>query len=116
MVQMARGRKRNIKLCIEPGCNNQQTTLGYCRICYFKNWKLIKKLETKIDGDVGEYLSKLADKHPDDLDEALREEVGVSLSSDDVPDFEGGFSEYLEGLNTDEGFEEVISTLTFEDT
>ncbi len=113
---MTRRRKRNIKLCIEPGCSNQQTTLGYCRVCYFKNWKLIKKLESKIDGDIGEYLSKMADKHPDDLDDVLREEVGVSLTNEEVPDFEESFTEYLDGLNTDEGFEEVISTLTLEDT
>ena len=36
-----------IKICIEEGCKNVQTTKDYCRLHYLKNWKKIKVLQQK---------------------------------------------------------------------
>lgn len=36
---------RKIRICIQPNCQNAQTTQDYCRLHYLKNWKIIKRRE-----------------------------------------------------------------------
>ena len=38
---------RRIKICVEPGCHNAQTSKEYCRLHYVKNWRDIKATEKK---------------------------------------------------------------------
>lgn len=40
-------RMKRISICRNDGCNDIQTTEGYCRLHYMKNWKKIKAEESK---------------------------------------------------------------------
>ena len=47
MKQKKKSSARKIRLCKILGCNNQSTTVGYCRLCYLKNWKKIRTEKKK---------------------------------------------------------------------
>lgn len=65
-----------IKLCKEKNCSNQQTTRGYCRLHYLKNWKKIKEDEKKKAAkDLNRYVENIVKRNPDKSAEAVRQEL-----------------------------------------
>lgn len=71
---------RKIRLCQMSGCHNQATTVGYCRLCYLKNWK-------KIRADKKKKASKNLNKYIENVIKASREDKVAALKGqlqDDV--------------------------------
>ncbi|HLE10546.1 MAG: hypothetical protein A2504_14220 [Bdellovibrionales bacterium RIFOXYD12_FULL_39_22] len=51
--------------CIEKDCDNPDTTLGYCRYHYIKNWADIKKKQNiLLDGKLQRFVTELMEKYP----------------------------------------------------
>lgn len=51
--------------CIEKGCDNPATTLGFCRFHYIKNWKEIKrKQQILTEGKLQLFIEDLVSKYP----------------------------------------------------
>lgn len=51
--------------CLEKFCENLQTTLGYCRFHYIKNWKTIKKKRAILaEGKLQQFIEELIHKYP----------------------------------------------------
>lgn len=68
--------KKSIKLCKEPDCKNQQTTLGYCRFHYLKNWKKIReKQKKKAISSLNKYVDHIMKRHPDSYIEAIKQDL-----------------------------------------
>ena len=62
-----------IKLCKEPGCSNQQTTAGYCRLHYLKNWKRIRAdKQRKAAKNLNKYIENIVRSNPDRVVDTLR--------------------------------------------
>lgn len=68
--------KRSVKLCQEKDCKNEQTTVGYCRIHYLKNWKKIReKQKKKAVINLNKYVEHIMRKHPDNYVETLKHDL-----------------------------------------
>jgi hypothetical protein len=78
-----------IKLCKETGCSNQQTTAGFCRLHYLKNWKRIRSdKKKKAAKNLNKYIDNILRSNPDrgveTLKGNLKNEGSLERSMDDV--------------------------------
>lgn len=78
-----------IKLCKQDGCSNQQTTAGYCRLHYLKNWKQIRtEKKRKAAKNLNKYIDNILRNNPDkaanSLKENLRDEGTLERSMEDI--------------------------------
>lgn len=65
-----------IKICKEEGCHNSQTTAGFCRLHYLKNWKNIKReQQEKAAKKLNRYIEAICRKHPDKYIEVIKDEI-----------------------------------------
>lgn len=112
--------KRAIKLCKEEECRNEQTTLGYCRFHYLRNWKAIRsKTRKKAINTLNKYVEHIMKKHPDNYLEAIKQDLrdgnrfqrkAEEFSSDDFFDVMGEVdvdaevNKILDNMKVDESF------------
>ncbi|MBF0359569.1 MAG: hypothetical protein HQK49_01065 [Oligoflexia bacterium] len=83
--------------CLEKYCENLQTTLGYCRQHYIKNWKNIRKKRAILkEGKLQMLIEELITKYPAKYVEAIMHD----LSGDKE------FYQVLKELNIDTGFQD----------
>jgi len=104
-----------IKLCKEPGCNNQQTTAGFCRLHYLKNWKKIRaEKQRKAAKSLNKYIENIVRSNPDravdSLKGNLRDEISLEKSMEDV--FYGdSLREVMEDLGYREDLDMMIDSI-----
>lgn len=68
--------RKAVKLCKEPDCKNQQTTVGYCRLHYLKNWKKIRdKQKKKATQNLNKYVDHIMKKHPDNYVDTIKHDL-----------------------------------------
>ena len=93
-----------IKICIEEGCKNVQTTKDYCRLHYLKNWKKIKENQEKKAADrLNKYVEGICKKYPDRYMEVIRREIKSGK-----PDAQVAVDDAIAGGDlTDDLFEEL---------
>lgn len=106
-----------IKICSEPGCKNAQTTKGYCRLHYLKNWKQLKADEKKKTADrLNKYVEGIVRRSPD----KYVDEVKRDLKSNRLLDSFGGDGRAGEedfnllgdlGLDDDERIDKIVGTV-----
>ena len=74
-----------IKICKEEGCHNAQTTGGFCRYHYLKNWKKIKKDEhEKAVRRLNRYIEAVCKKNPKKYLEEIKEDINTGKFDLDV--------------------------------
>lgn len=95
----SKSRSKSAELsCLEVGCENPPTTAGYCRMCYIKNWRKIKRKELIVkEGKLNRYIEELVAKYPDKYIEAIRQD----LYSDKE------FSKVVSDLELDESIDDL---------
>jgi len=77
---------RRIKICKAEGCHNAQTTGGYCRYHYLRNWKEIKKEQSeKAAKRLNRYIESVCKKHPKRYLEVIKEEIQTQKFTDQAP-------------------------------
>ena len=100
-----------IKICKETACVSEQTTDGFCRLHYLKNWKIIrtekkKKSLRSLNKYIDNIIKSAPDRYVDTLKENLRSPLDFNSSTtgyfskddfDDVMD-ELGYKEDLDVL------------------
>ena len=107
-----------IKICIEQGCKNAQTTKDYCRLHYLKNWKSIKEVAQKKAADrLNKYVDGICNKHPDKYVDVVRRDIRQGKGDQVKAVDEGmtgnhgeGFSEDL-GFENDEGLDRLLTNI-----
>jgi len=73
-----------IRICTEPDCKNVQTTKGYCRLHYLKNWKMLKdEARRKASERLNRYVEGICKKFPDRYLEVIRKDIREKSSFDD---------------------------------
>lgn len=103
-----------IKICIEEGCKNAQTTKDYCRLHYLKNWKKIKLAEQKKAADkLNKYVEGIVKKFPEKYVDVIRREIRT-----DRGDLQRAVDEPAEEMDSysnfgsdDEGLDDLISRI-----
>lgn len=64
--------------CREMGCESRNTTGGYCRMHYIKNWKKIQvKRQIISEGRLNRFIAELVAKYPDKYLEAIRNDLAI---------------------------------------
>lgn len=101
-----------IKICLEPGCRNVQTTKRYCRLHYLKNWKTLKQeVQTKAAERLNRYVEGIVKKYPDRYMEVIRKDLRGKRDFepflDELP------SEDVEGIMEDLGYTDEESLENF---
>ena len=62
--------------CVEKYCENLQTTQGFCRFHYIKNWKTIKKKALILkEGKLQLFIEELINKFPAKYIEAIMQDL-----------------------------------------
>ena len=101
-----------IKICKEPNCNNTQTTKGYCRLHYLKNWKKVKAKHQKNAAErLNKYIEHIVAMHPDRYIEVLKKEIRSKRFENAPP---GEFNSEMEDIYrifNDPGYEGDIEKL-----
>ncbi len=111
-----------IKICMEEGCQNVQTTHGHCRLHYLKNWKKIKDEKQKKAADkLNKYVEGICKKSPDKYVDVIRREIrtgggDLAVASNQNSDGGGFESEFDEGVMTfgfqdDESVDKIMSRI-----
>ena len=106
-----------IRICIEPGCKNAQTTKDYCRLHYLKNWKKIKDEEQKKAADrLNKYVEGICKKFPERYVDVIRREIRTEKGDFQkaVDEVAGGEEESYEGLgfqDDDDGIDKLITRI-----
>lgn len=68
--------KKVVKLCKDTDCKNEQTTLGYCRLHYLRNWKKIQeKQRKKAATTLNKYVDHIMKKHPDNFVDTIKHDL-----------------------------------------
>jgi hypothetical protein len=71
-----------IRLCVGRGCHNQATTIGYCRLCYLKNWKKIRtEAKKKAARNLNKYIDNIVKTNKEDRVQGLKASIQQSDSS-----------------------------------
>ncbi|MDL1873371.1 hypothetical protein FBR05_14420 [Deltaproteobacteria bacterium PRO3] len=100
-----------IKLCKEAGCNNQQTTSGFCRLHYLKNWRKIQTdKKRKAAKNLNKYIESIVRSNPDRAQRALkdnlRDESTFERSMEEV-----FYGDSLREVMADLGYREDLDTM-----
>ena len=109
-----------LKICAEPGCRNVQTTKGYCRLHYLKNWKQIKQEGQKKAAErLNRYVEGICKKYPDRYLEMIRKNlrgerdfsapVDEAFSHDEVDDILHDL-----GIPDEDNLDKLLSNLKIE--
>lgn len=95
------------KRCREPGCENDFSIGGYCRLHYIKNWRKIKRKEAIIaSGQLNNYVEELVSKYPDKYLDVIRQDLASEKDwSKVVVDLE------LDSADEESGAEEDIDVV-----
>jgi hypothetical protein len=94
---------KKIKICLEEGCKNEQTTKGFCRLHYLKNWKRIREEgEQKAATRLNRYVEGIVRNHPDRYMEVIRKDIRERKELGSLFDRDG--EEEVEGVISDLGY------------
>lgn len=110
-----------IKICKEEGCNNAQTTGGFCRLHYLKHWKAIKAESTeKAAKKLNRYVEFMAKKNPDryidDIKKDLRQkrmDPGFAAGEEDAS-IEPDLVDRLFGTDEKDELSDILKELKIE--
>ena len=102
---------RKIKICVEEGCHDPQTTKEYCRLHYLKNWREIKSAEKKKAAKrLNRYVEGIMRRNPDSYDKGRSRE---SYSDQSPTEEVEGLIEDL-GYSDPESLDEIINNIKVE--
>lgn len=97
---------QRIKICKEAGCKNAQTTKGYCRLHYLKNWKELKsEAQKKAAKRLNNYIEGICRKNPDGYVDSIRKDIRSDFQKEGARQEPAGADEFEDaahGLGFDE--------------
>ena len=119
MSPRAKSSARKIKLCKDQGCNNQSTTLGFCRLCYLKNWKKIRTdKKKKAAKNLNKYIDSIIKTNKENsvktLKKNLTSEVSFERSLDDMINHDS-VREVMNDLGCREDLDIMIDSLKIDE-
>ncbi|MDO8527134.1 MAG: hypothetical protein Q7T03_05530 [Deltaproteobacteria bacterium] len=107
-----------IKICKEKGCHNSQTTDGFCRLHYLRNWKKIQtEKRKKAAKNLNRYVESILQRHPDRYVEEIKKEIRSKDFGKRVDEKFGADEEpvaVFEPNASDEDLDKILSELKIE--
>ena len=108
-----------IKICKEKECHNSQTTDGFCRLHYLRNWKKIQtEKKKKAAKNLNRYVESVLKRNPDRYVDEIKKDIRSKDFNKRIGD-EFGFGEeepviLFEPTATDEEIESILDQLKIE--
>lgn len=103
-----------IKFCKESACHNVQTTGGYCRLHYLKNWKKIKRKAQRVSAErLNKYVERMVRQFPDRYVDEIKKDLRTRHFERQMEE-EFGEPDSIYRLFNDPNYEEEISQLIHE--
>lgn len=101
-----------IRICKEKGCNNSQTTEGYCRLHYLKNWKKLKSKRHKTAAErLNKYIEQIVERNPNRYMEVLKKDIRSPHFEKNFIDESGSDMDDLYRIFNDPGYEADVEKL-----
>lgn len=105
-----------IKICSETGCHNAQTTQGYCRLHYLKNWRHLKdESQKKAAKKLDRYVESVLKRHPERYLEVIKKDIrskGFEKMIDETfGNSDEGHTTLFDSPNYEEEIEEILENL-----
>ncbi|MBL7684572.1 MAG: hypothetical protein JNK65_00865 [Deltaproteobacteria bacterium] len=104
-----------IKICKETGCVSEQTTDGFCRLHYLKNWKKIRKeKKEKSLRTLNRYIDNIIKSDPDHYVDKLKEKLNSPLemeSSGNTYFSHDEFDDVMKNLGYKEDIDRLIDSI-----
>ncbi|MBI4236919.1 MAG: hypothetical protein HY696_00700 [Deltaproteobacteria bacterium] len=111
---MAVGGRTRIRLCKQEGCKNAQTTAGYCRLHYLRNWKQLKTQQQKTSAErLNKYVERMTKKFPDRYVEEIKRDL-KTRQFETAAEGELGEADDMFRLFNDPGYDEEVERLIHE--
>ena len=101
-----------VRICKAEGCQNPQTTQGFCRLHYLAKWKEIREEKLKrAQKNLDRYVERMAGaKKP-----AADDEEGEGSGKGDEAVFEEDFGEFVDVLSREENLDKILNGIKVED-
>lgn len=110
--------RRTLKLCKEKECKNVQTTMGYCRLHYLKNCRLIQqKQKKKAAHKLNQYVEHIMKRHPDSYIETIKHDLRHTERFQKRADefmTDDGFIDTLDEVNLNNEVEKIVHGIKVE--
>lgn len=107
--------RKPIKLCKEKNCKNEQTTMGYCRLHYLRNWKKIREQHKKKAAEsLNKYIDHIMKRNPDNYIEAIKGDLRHAGRFQEKADgyfVDDSYSDAIEGTDLSEQVEHIVDSL-----
>ena len=108
-----------IKICKDKGCHNSQTTQGFCRLHYLKNWKKLQtEKRSKATKSLNRYVESILKRYPDRYMDQIKKDIR-SKDFDEKVEGQFGLQEeepviVFEQNTSDEDLEKIFNELKIE--
>lgn len=111
---MAVNGKTRIRLCKHAECSNAQTTAGYCRLHYLRNWKRLKEEQQKTSAErLNKYVERMTKRFPDRYIEEIKRDL-KSRHFESAVEEDLGDTDDVYKLFNDPNYEEEVDLLISE--
>lgn len=103
-----------IKICKENDCSNAQTTEGFCRMHYLRNWKKIQDEKKKKSAKaLDRYIDSIMKRNPDAKSVAKRSEADpLDFDNSSTPSFtRDDFDDVMEDLGYKEDLDRLLDNI-----
>lgn len=108
-----------IKICKDKGCHNAQTTEGFCRLHYLRNWKKLQsEKKKKAAKNLNRYVESILKRHPDRYVEEIKKDIRSKDFGKRIGDEFGAEEEeswnIFESTTSDQELDEILGQLKIE--
>lgn len=115
---MAKARKARIRICREEGCQNAQTTGGYCRLHYLRNWRKIKVEQQRGAAKrLNSYIERMSRQFPDRFVDEIKKDLrarSMESMADDPYSGDDDLVALFNDVSYDEDVDRLIKDLKIE--
>lgn len=102
-----------VRICKTEGCQNPQTTQGFCRLHYLSKWKEIREEKQKrAQKNLDRYVERMAGAKKPATEEG---EEGTEGGEKTEAVFEEDFGEFVDVLSREENLDKILNGIKVED-
>ena len=102
-----------VRICKAEGCQNPQTTQGFCRLHYLSKWKEIREEKQKrAQKNLDRYVERMAGAKKPSTEEG---EEGTEGGEKQEAVFEEDFGEFVDVLSREENLDKILNGIKVED-
>src|SRR3989442_11780958 len=101
--------RQRVRVCKQDGCNDPQTTQGYCRLHYLANWRALREEKAKrAQKNLDRYVERMAGAKKPNPEEQEEGAAGGEQKTEEAV-FEEDFGEFVDVLSREENLDKILN-------